>query len=523
VGWGEGLDEAGRYLNRQPAGVVSAWYEWLFPLYYQGQVEDTRVDNLITADHTVLYINQVQRDIPDPNIIDYFRARRKPEYTAHLAGIDYAWVYPGPIIGYRPDPTPQIPLGGDFGGEVRLLGHDLLQPAQSGQPLVATLYWRMLATPPTERFVYMRLVDTHGHIWARSDSPPVLGFWPASRWQPDMLIEDAQELPIPPGTPPGSYQLEVGWYDPATGQTLNATGQPLGQGGGLLLGEIQVGWQSLPAQPNLSQKTDVPLAPNAHLVGYDSPPAAATTGDVLPIRLAWREAASLFNFGAVPNNLVMFQWRQAGQAVAEQLDPLPWPIEEWGRDALLLSQHDVIVPPALAAASYDLVVMLHTGSDPAGEAFSLGTVKVTTPAHQFDLPAGVTPPAPPAHLEPGITLVGYQTQPTSQAFDLNLYWQTQAPLTTHYKVFAQLLSADNSLVAQSDGIPAAGQRPTTGWLPGEIITDPHRLTFANSPIPGTYHLIAGLYDPLTGQRLPLVNDQGQAVGDAILVAQITLP
>jgi hypothetical protein len=106
---------------------------------------------------------------------------------------------------------------------------------------------------------------------------------------------------------------------------------------------------------------------------------------------------------------------------------------------------------------------------------------------------------------------------------LNLYWQTQTPLTSRYKVFAQLLAADDTLVAQSDSFPAAGHRPTTGWLPQEIIADPHTLAFANPPAPGTYRLIAGLYNPLTGQRLLSINEQGQAAGDAILVAEITLP
>ncbi|MEW5958851.1 MAG: glycosyltransferase family 39 protein, partial [Chloroflexota bacterium] len=126
VGWGEGLDEAARYLNAQPQRRVATWYEWLFPLFYHGPVEPvTPPENLLTAGHAVLYINQVQRDIPDPNLIHYFRARRRPEYTVRLAGIDYAWVYPGPVIGFGPDPEPRFPLSGDYGGELRLLGYEL--------------------------------------------------------------------------------------------------------------------------------------------------------------------------------------------------------------------------------------------------------------------------------------------------------------------------------------------------------------------------------------------------------------
>jgi 4-amino-4-deoxy-L-arabinose transferase-like glycosyltransferase len=524
VGWGEGLDEAARYVSRQPPGMATAWYGQLFSAFYPGQLQTLKKsENLISSDYTVLYLNQVQRNIPNPNVIHYFRTRRQPEYTVRLAGIEYAWIYRGPVAGMRPDPAPHYPLGGDFGGEVRLLGYDLSQPQLSGQPLVVTLYWRILAVPPTRRFVYVRLVDVQGRIWARSDGPPVMGLWPISNWQPDMLVEDAQELTVPPGTPPGIYRLEVGWYDPATGQTLAASGQPLGQGGGLLLGEIQLGWQPLSVESDLPHQTDQSLAPNAHLVGYDSPPAAATTGDVFSLSLAWREAAPFLNFGATPNNSVMFEWRQNGQRVAEQLDPLPLPIEKWGHRALLLSQHDVIVPPTLADGRYELVVMLHTGSNPAGDAFALGTVEVTTPAHRFNLPASASQPAGPVHLEHGLTLAGYKLQPAAQKLDLILYWQTQTPLTARYKVFAQLLTGDNSLVAQSDSFPAAGQRPTTGWLPGEIITDPHGLAFPNPVVPGTYRLIAGLYNPLNGKRVPVLDESGEAVGDAILITEVTLP
>jgi hypothetical protein len=520
VGWGEGLDQAARYLNQKPAGLtVSAWYGNLFAnFYHKGQVRDAGVENMLTANEVVLYLNQTQRDLPNPHVIHYFRTRLKPEYTVWLNGIEYAWVYPGPLVGPGPDPALAYPLGGEFGGEVRLLGYNLSQAALSGQPLIVTLYWRVLAIPPAERYIFVRLVDAQGQVWAKTDSPPVLGLWPLARWQPNDLVEDAQELPIPAGTPPGAYRLEVGWYDPATGQPLAAGGQPLGQGGGLLLGEVQLGWQSVSAQPELPNRTDTRLAPNAHLVGYTAPPNKATTGDLLPIQLAWREASSMFDFFAVANDNVLFEWRQNNQSIAEQLDPLPLPIAQWGVDALLLSQHQVIVPPTLAAGRYELVVQLHTGSDPAGDSFSLGQVEVTAPPHQFELPTTVTQPVGPAQLEQSVLLAGYHLQPAADSLQVTLYWQTEAPLTGRYRVFAQLLTADNQVMAQSDRFPAEDQRPTTGWLPNEIITDPHRLVFAGSPPPGSYRLIAGLYNPLTGQRLPLHN----APGDAIVVAEVTL-
>lgn len=529
VGWGEGLDGAARYLDRQPPGRVAAWYEWLWPPFYRREVEPVVPrDNALTASQVVFYINQVQRDIPDPNLVHYFRSRRRPEHTVRLAGIDYAWVYAGPVAGPRPDPSPAYPLGGDFGGELRLAGYDLLPstPAGplSGEPLVVTLYWRVLAAPPGERFVYLRLVDASGQVWARTDSPPLMGLWPAERWQPGDLLEDAQELPIPPGTPPGVYRLEAGLYDPASGQVLAASGQPPGLGGGLLLGEVEVGWSPRRVEPELARPADVRLGPDARLAGFEPPPPAATTGDVLPIRLGWREARPWLAFGLEPARAVVFYWRPVGQQAenteaAPQVDPLPLPVERWGRGALLLSQHRVLVPPGLAAGRYELAVALQTaGGRPAGTAFGLGQVAVSAPPHAFELPAAAARPAGAGELAGGVELAGYELSAALDALDLTLYWRTAAALPEGYTAFAQLLYAGGELAAQSDQVPAAGQRPTTGWLPGEIISDGHRLALPAGLPPGEYRLIAGLYNAVTGRRL-----EAAAGADAILVAEVTLP
>jgi hypothetical protein len=85
-----------------------------------------------------------------------------------------------------------------------------------------------------------------------------------------------------------------------------------------------------------------------------------------------------------------------------------------------------------------------------------------------------------------------------------------------------LVDENGQIAAQSDGEPAGWTRPTTGWLPGEIIIDAHTLSLANVPA-GSYQLNIGLYDPVTGVRLALSNGETTGSGQAVTIPNITLP
>jgi len=103
---------------------------------------------------------------------------------------------------------------------------------------------------------------------------------------------------------------------------------------------------------------------------------------------------------------------------------------------------------------------------------------------------------------------------------LRLVWQTRAPLQDSYAVFVQLLDEAGQLVAQRDSAPQDGFAPTTSWLVGLRVQDRHALHLVDrqgAPLPpGDYRLIVGLYDPITGQRLPTRE------GDFVTVARLRL-
>ncbi|MCB0160617.1 MAG: hypothetical protein KDD83_20940, partial [Caldilineaceae bacterium] len=77
------------------------------------------------------------------------------------------------------------------------------------------------------------------------------------------------------------------------------------------------------------------------------------------------------------------------------------------------------------------------------------------------------------------------------------------PVDYDYQVFVHLLDAQGHKVAQRDGQPVQWLRPTSTWQPGEEISDRYGILLSADIVPGTYTVAVGLYDPVTGQRLPV--------------------
>ena len=83
---------------------------------------------------------------------------------------------------------------------------------------------------------------------------------------------------------------------------------------------------------------------------------------------------------------------------------------------------------------------------------------------------------------------------------LTLYWRAlEGTSPLDYLVFTHLLAEDGHLIAQHDGVPANGTRPTTGWTVGEIIVDPHPMAFYDTAYIGAAEIVVGLYDPDAGR------------------------
>jgi hypothetical protein len=109
-----------------------------------------------------------------------------------------------------------------------------------------------------------------------------------------------------------------------------------------------------------------------------------------------------------------------------------------------------------------------------------------------------------------IELLGYDLSSESISADrpltLTLYWRARnaTPNSTAYTAFAQLLAPDGHLVAQQDQPPAP---PTTAWVDGQVIADPHAIRIVDPSYRGPATLIVGWYNSATIERLKTNDDE----------------
>jgi hypothetical protein len=111
-----------------------------------------------------------------------------------------------------------------------------------------------------------------------------------------------------------------------------------------------------------------------------------------------------------------------------------------------------------------------------------------------------------------IELLGYQLSSdalTSGApVTVTLFWRSDGEVAADNHVFVHLLDEGADLVAQHDGVPGQGERPTWSWQQSEVVPDPHVLGPLNGVPDGVYTLSVGMYDYGTQARLPATMPDG---------------
>lgn len=390
-------------------------------------------------------------------------------------------------------------------GALRLIELDVESHVPADEAVTVRCIWRVEAPMDRDYKLNLALIDAGLRPVATLDRVLRDGHGLHTRtWAPEQEIISYHALRPAPGTPPVTYTLRIGLYAeeaPEGFDLLDAAGAPAGkhlEAAHIVLAPALepaskiVDWETLGLAP---LPEPVELAPSLLLVARSDLPERVYTGEPITVRTAWRSAS-----GALPAYAPCLRLVRDGQVMAMHTAAPAYgayPTTAWRQDEMVCEWRDLTVPVDLTGGAATLQLLVE-----AGAPVNLGTIDIEA------VPRTLTPPTPDVALDVALgpcVLLGYdlpRTDVTStEEVPLTLYWRTTARMDTPYTVFTHLLDPGGRLIAQHDSPPANGQRPTTGWLPSEYVTDDHVLRWVDSAYRGKAIIEVGLYDAASGQRL----------------------
>ncbi len=302
-----------------------------------------------------------------------------------------------------------------------------------------------------------------------------------------MVLTAYALLRLPYGAPAGDYTVHIRLYDeqvqPSGYALTTADGQNRPDFSLDMVRTSGSDWADVNRSTDLPVKSDRVMAnSDLKLMAHNLTGGTYRNGDRLDLTLLWSGSGDLPDLQLVSADQ---KWQVAINAPA-------YP----NRDAITLDWRQVQIP--LDAESGTANVQLADGT-------VIGSINIESIPAIYDAPKVDTLINTDI---PNIgTLVGYSVSgdmtDRSQPFTLSLIWQASQATVASYTVFAQLISTDGRVLAQSDSLPANGTRPTTGWRTGEYILDEHTVTFHADATAATASLIVGVYDAATNQRVPI--------------------
>jgi hypothetical protein len=99
------------------------------------------------------------------------------------------------------------------------------------------------------------------------------------------------------------------------------------------------------------------------------------------------------------------------------------------------------------------------------------------------------------------------------------YWRALEPLETNYSVFLHLDASDGTTYASADEVNPE-DIPTSHWPPGLYVRNPLSLNLPADLPAVRYTLSVGLYDPESGERLPVPGCRGCPSADSLALASV---
>jgi hypothetical protein len=395
----------------------------------------------------------------------------------------------------------------------------------SGEKAWVALHWQGKGLQEDYR-ISIRLVDESGHIVGQMDKLLMDDQnRPTSAWAEGVTVTDYCLLPVWPTTPSGQYRLGLTVYSSATLEPLTVT-----KGGNDLaveLGRLQVGRAI--RNPNIEALgIESPLLADMgeiQLLGYTlSTQRPLRPGEEVALPLYWQAKRDVTgDYG-----LLLYLRNETDEFVvgeASRLTGDTYPTTEWRKGEILHSWYDFTLPPDILPGEYRLLAeMIDKATGKILKEKELGDLIVKDRPRLFEAPFIQHPLE--VNLGDKVEFLGYDLNleplAASETLFLTLYWRALDRTETSYKVFTHLLAEDDHIWGQKDDIPGEGTLPTTSWVKGEVVVDNYEIVMNEGAPDGKYRLKIGMYDPLTGERLPVVGEGGKIEGDGVLLGEMQI-
>lgn len=107
-------------------------------------------------------------------------------------------------------------------------------------------------------------------------------------------------------------------------------------------------------------------------------------------------------------------------------------------------------------------------------------------------------------------------------FHAALVWRAAARLSSDDKVFVHVVDAGGKVVFQRDKLPLNELKPMSRWVAGELLRDPYTALVPADLAPGSYRVMVGVYDPVTGARRPATVGGARVAEDAVTIATVQI-
>ena len=492
------------------------------PLYIDARMlgDDALQEVLSSTDSSQVALVKWHQGTADPGGIVPFGlelagtrldSTRLPGYTVHHYQIDTLQA-----------PLEHLKLTTDF-GPLRLVEALIERTPTADETLTAALTWQPTSPAPFDGVLRLDLADADSHIMAQIDDHLVdANGNPLADWAVGTRVTTYHVLPLGRGLGPVEYELGIQVYHEGAPDGLDIrdiAGAPAGKRLRACSVEIAPSLGRTAAQVNRQRlglgpvEPPLELSPGLNIAGLALPNAPQRNGERIEFLLEWQNGSDAPLDDLVPR----FQLYQNGDLIAEQIGgPLDdrYPTSWWQAGETVLDWREIALPVSATSGPAELTVSI-----PGSNLIRLGTIDVVAIERLLD------PPAPQhtvtAALGEEVELVGFDLDPalySGRDTPLTLYWRSLAAGDRDLVVFCHVLDADRRLVAQHDGPPANGQRPTSGWIAGEYVVDAHAMVWTDPPYEGPATIQVGFYDPTTGDRLLSPQGHSQIIlADGIIV------